>query len=372
MTSVHQPVPAPGPQPASTAPEANWQQFLSFHGNGKELFIIFLKNFFLTLLTLGIYSFWGKVRTRKFLWANTRLWGEPFEYTGTGRELFFSFLIVMAFFLTMSFGVHFLQVYLPSLLLGFFPLLLMLGLLFLVHFATYRTLRYRLSRTKWRGIRGNMAGKATHYAGWALLYTPVVIFSLGLLTPWVISRLVGYIVNNIHFGNQPLQFSGKAKDLYKIFFISIGILLVLFAALVAILFPLMPVHNTPIPSPTTGQMLLSFMPLLFFLLLYFLITSFLHAALYRWFFQGLAFREVCMRSTLAGKTMLKTRLVNLLHIICTVGFGYAWVRVRTLRVTLNSTQSCGDPQLESLLQDTLPAPKRGEGLLEALDLDLSL
>ncbi|WP_027188197.1 YjgN family protein [Desulfovibrio cuneatus] len=372
MTSVHEPVPASQPQPASPAPVENWQQFLTFHGNGKELFIIFLKNFFLSILTLGIYSFWGRVRTRKFLWANTRLWGEPFEYTGTGRELFVSFLIVMVFFIIGSIGFSLLQLMLPpvgSIILSF---CIMLGLFYLMQFATYRALRYRLSRTKWRGIRGNLGGKANHYACRALLYTPVIICSLGLLAPWVISRMVGYIVNNVHFGNHAMQFSGKAKGLYKIFIINIAVLIGLSALAFGAFSSFLPSFNTSHEFPSTGGLLMMFSPFLAVLLAYFLFSSFLHAALTRWFFHGLAFREVHMRSTLEGSTLLHTRLYNLLLVICTVGLGYAWAYVRTLRVTMNSTQSCGDPQLASLLQDTLPAPKRGEGLLEALDLDLSL
>ena len=371
MTSMTAPDAAP--QPGSPAPNENWQQLLTFHGNGKELFIIFLKNFFLSILTLGIYSFWARVRTRKYLWVNTRLWGEPFEYTGTGGELFVSFLIVSVCFIVGSLGVQFIAFFLPSPLDLLLPLIFLLGIFFLIHFATYRTVRYRLSRTKWRGIRGNLAGTATHYAGRAMLYTPVVIFSLGLLAPWVISRLMGYIVNNVHFGNHALRFSGKAKDLYKIFIINILGLLGLGLILFTVSFSFMPhFGETGAHIHSDLEFLWVFLPILIAMAVYFLFSSFLHAALTRWFFCNLAFREVLMHSTLAGMTLLQTRVRNLLLIVCTLGFGYAWAHVRTLRVTMDSTQFSGNPQLESLLQDTLPAPKRGEGLLEALDMDLSL
>ena len=38
-----------------------------FWGQGRTLFGIFIVNTFFTLLTLGLYSFWGRVRIRQFL-----------------------------------------------------------------------------------------------------------------------------------------------------------------------------------------------------------------------------------------------------------------------------------------------------------------
>src|SRR5512136_2988347 len=40
---------------------------LSFHGKSGELFLIYLVNMFLSLVTLGIYYFWGKVKIRNYL-----------------------------------------------------------------------------------------------------------------------------------------------------------------------------------------------------------------------------------------------------------------------------------------------------------------
>jgi uncharacterized membrane protein YjgN (DUF898 family) len=40
---------------------------LIFSGSGGPLFGIFLRNLFLSILTLGIYYFWGKVRARRYI-----------------------------------------------------------------------------------------------------------------------------------------------------------------------------------------------------------------------------------------------------------------------------------------------------------------
>jgi len=60
---------------------------LSFSGKGGELFGIYLINIFLSLVTLGIYYFWGKVKIRNYLFSRTEFWQERFVYRGTGKEL---------------------------------------------------------------------------------------------------------------------------------------------------------------------------------------------------------------------------------------------------------------------------------------------
>ena len=56
---------------------------------------IAISNFFLNLITLWFYRFWAKTRTRRHIWNCVQVNGEPLEYTGTGKELFFGFLIIM-------------------------------------------------------------------------------------------------------------------------------------------------------------------------------------------------------------------------------------------------------------------------------------
>ena len=68
----------------------NLQQewFLEFLGQGRELFRIYLVNFWLKLLTLGFYHPWAKARLFRYLYASTRLYDTDFQFHGNGRELF--------------------------------------------------------------------------------------------------------------------------------------------------------------------------------------------------------------------------------------------------------------------------------------------
>src|SRR3954467_12852929 len=55
---------------------------LRFTGSGSEYFRIWITNTFLSIVTLGIYSAWAKVRRTRYFYANTRLAGAGFDYHG--------------------------------------------------------------------------------------------------------------------------------------------------------------------------------------------------------------------------------------------------------------------------------------------------
>lgn len=239
---------------------------ITFDNRGDRLIGLGLVNGLLKILSLGIYSFWGKTEVRKRLWSFTRLNGEPLEYTGTGKELFLGFLVVFALFV------------LPLMLAGLAIALVFpnnkaaiaayqvgaYGLFFvLLGNAIYRAQRYRLSRTQWRGIRGGLVGSPGHY-GWTYLWTLALPFGLvallagaasvaspaagaavGLIgfiaalwvLPWRSNKLQGLITNDMRFGDRALTYTGSSRPLYKRYFFAwAGSALAYLAALVATAF----------------------------------------------------------------------------------------------------------------------------------------
>ena len=54
-----------------TTVEGKWQ--LEFNGHGAELFGILLKNFLLSVLTLGIYYPWAKARQLRYYYGASRI-----------------------------------------------------------------------------------------------------------------------------------------------------------------------------------------------------------------------------------------------------------------------------------------------------------
>ncbi|MGD9809975.1 MAG: DUF898 family protein [Sphingobium sp.] len=86
-----------------------------FDGSWKEYAPIAFTNLLLTLVTLGIYRFWATTRTRRYLWSRTTFIDDRLEWTGTGKELFLGFVIVVGLFLIPLF---FLQFGMQALIIG--------------------------------------------------------------------------------------------------------------------------------------------------------------------------------------------------------------------------------------------------------------
>ncbi|CAN0387373.1 unnamed protein product, partial [Phaeothamnion confervicola] len=174
-----------------------------------------VKNFLLRIVTFGIYNFWGKTEVRKRIWSAIRVNGEPLQYTGTGKEMFLGFLFVLGvvtlpvLFITLAAVVMFGQAG-ASAANTFFSV----AFFYLVGVAVHRAVRYRLSRTLWRGIRGGLDGSSWRY-GWTYFWTGIMlVLTLGWASPWRATKLQGLIVNGMRFGNRPFRFDATSGPLY--------------------------------------------------------------------------------------------------------------------------------------------------------------
>ncbi len=194
-----------------------------------------LANFVLRIVTAGIYSFWATTETRKRIWSGVRINEEPFTYTGRGLELFIGALLVLPILLAVIAlnTIASLAAGPESVLSAVFAMAILVLLPFATGLAIYRSWRYRLGRTRWRGIRASLAGNQWWYA-WTYLYTLVLIpLTLGWIIPWRTTKLQSLISNAIQFGNRPLQFEATATPLYGPFAISYFGTLMIYSVILA-------------------------------------------------------------------------------------------------------------------------------------------
>lgn len=209
---------------------------LLYTGRTGTLFAIFFKNLALTIITLGLYRFWAKTRERRFLWSSTSIDGEPFEYTGTGKELFIGFLKAMLILVPVFAALQFLHLW-----LGEADVTLAMALqyaqtfaiLVLIYAGTYAARRYRMSRTLWRGIRFRQLGSAWRYVGHALLGLFLCVITLGFYFPYFQTRLLRYETDNLRFGSEKFRFTGKGGEMFGRFVACWLLGLLMFALLIA-------------------------------------------------------------------------------------------------------------------------------------------
>jgi uncharacterized membrane protein YjgN (DUF898 family) len=183
-----------GPDRTAFEWQGNWQAFLP----------IALTNGLLTIVTLGIYRFWATTRERQYFWANTRFIDDQLEWTGKGLELFFGAIIAFFVLLVPIVGIQFLAQYLVlngmPVVAGILGLITYLLLFWLIGFAIFRGLRYRLSRTSWHGIHGGSDEPGTGFATSYLWKTIVGFIPLGLLIPWASTKLFKERWESMSFG----------------------------------------------------------------------------------------------------------------------------------------------------------------------------
>jgi uncharacterized membrane protein YjgN (DUF898 family) len=133
-------------QPAEPTPSNRLP--LTFTGSGGEYFGIWVVNLLLTILTLGIYSAWAKVRRVQYFYRNTRLDGSVFDYHGRPGSILKGRLIALALLglynlaINVSVGLAVLAALVVGLVL---PWLLVQTLRFRLHNASYRGLRLRFT-----------------------------------------------------------------------------------------------------------------------------------------------------------------------------------------------------------------------------------
>lgn len=188
-----------------------------FEGNWKSFARIAFGNLLLTIVTLGIYRFWGITRERKYLWSQTRFIDDRLEWQGTGFELFLGFAMAVAILFLPVIGLQFLA---QALLLqgqaglaGLVFLLLYFAILYVTGLAIFRGLRYRLSRTFWHGIRGGSDDQGFGYAFSFVWKSIAGMLVLGLLTPWSMTSLWAQRWNQMSFGPHRFESGPEWKDL---------------------------------------------------------------------------------------------------------------------------------------------------------------
>ena len=180
----------------------------------------------LTLMTLGIYRFWARTRIRRYVWSATAPGGDPFEYTGTGLEKLLGFLIsvvvlavilgltqIALFFMGMSMFSGNQGPMAEAMQIMFFQLSLLI-LLPLIYFARYRSRRYMLSRTRWRGLRFGMDNGGIDYALRAIGHTFLTSITLGILLPRQTYYLQKFMIERTWYGDKKFELGGDWKMLF--------------------------------------------------------------------------------------------------------------------------------------------------------------
>lgn len=200
---------------------------VNYRADAAALFPLALGTGLLSVVSLGLYRFWAKARIRRFVWSQIRIGDDALEFTGTGLEMFLGFLVavvVLAVYLAaiqlvlFFFGIRF--IFAPETPLEEAMQAGSVGLSFLAAVplmlvALYRARRYRVNRTRLRGIRFGMEDAGLGYMVRALVYGLLALLSLGILWPLMTYRLESYMTDRSHWGSARFRQGGAWSGLYR-------------------------------------------------------------------------------------------------------------------------------------------------------------
>jgi uncharacterized membrane protein YjgN (DUF898 family) len=182
--------------------------------SGSDLGRIVWRGQALTIVTLGIYRFWYRTNLRRWYWRNTIVGGDGFEYRGTPRELFIGFLVAVAITLPLYFAGALAALFFASEAAGNIATVVGVGLLgVLAQYGAYRSRRFRLTRTVWRGLRFDQTGSPWRYAFVSLGWVLAIVLTLGLLLPLARRAFEAIKVRNTVFGTATGSFRATAGGL---------------------------------------------------------------------------------------------------------------------------------------------------------------
>lgn len=328
--------PIPGAPKAAESPDVESPPELpsgplpvTFTGSGHEYFRIWIVNIALTVLTLGLYSAWAKVRRLQYFHRHTHLAGASFDYHGDPIVIFKGRLVGGALFLLYSFAGY---------VSPLFALAVAMGVACIMPWMLARSLRFRLHNTSYRGLRFRFSG-STKSAYWVLLGLPLLtVVSLFTLGPFWHQRLKRYQYGNASFGDAPFASTPPAQDFYAVYIFAgmIGAVVVgAFGALIAgITFGLEQANNSGTPGAgepgawATVVLATAFAVYLGGILL---VQSFLTARLRNVVWNHTSIRGYRFVSALRTRWMLWLTVSNLVATIASLGLFWPYSQIRLTR-----------------------------------------
>ncbi len=325
---------------------------LEFKGDARTYFGIWLTNIVFTLLTLGIYSAWATVRTRRYFYGNTYLDGYAFDYTAKPTTILKGRAIAFAILLSVAIADYFVSG------LGN---LVWLAILPFIPWLLCRSLRFRARVTMWRNVRfhwrGSYGGVFVMYFLWPL----VAIVSLGFLAPFAWRATRRYIGENLSFGRAGFSTDLPVGPFYNVwvaagfsylglFVISLCVFLAI-SLLLTVGFDIRHIsldENVRIHAGATLIIVGSLFPL-------FIVPLLIKIGIRRPLLNGLSLQGGHrFSSNLSLGSLFGVLVINTLAIIVTLGFAYPWAAMRLWRIQAEAISVIPAGPLDSFIdQETM-------------------
>jgi uncharacterized membrane protein YjgN (DUF898 family) len=343
-------------------------QPLQFTGKGSEYFRIWIVNLALTILTLGIYSAWAKVRRLQYFYRNTSLAGNSFDFHGDPKAILLGRLIAVALLVAYNLAGTF------NVFLGLSAFALLIAVL---PWLVQRSFRFRLQNSSYRGLRFRFAGTVGG-AYLAFLVWPIAAYvSLFALAPMAHREIKRYQHGDSRFANASFGFHAGYKPFYVIYLKALGMLL-LGAIAMGVLMGVMGASGLfgdagGDPKQQGKIVAIIFAAILvFYLLLFLFLGPWFSARMQNLVWNNTTLGPHAFRSNVRARDLFMIYLTNFLAIILTLGLFKPFADIRIARYRLTHMALAAQASLEEFLAEQEQAVSAlGEETADVLDVDIS-
>jgi len=374
-----------------------------FSGDGGEYFKIWIVNLILTILTLGIYSAWAKVRTKRYFYGNTNLDNAAFEYHATPMVILKGRLIAFTAFV------------IYVLLSRFFPIagaIFAVILVLLMPWVIWRSIQFNARMVSYRNVRFGFRGLVKE-AYRILVLIPLLPIIIGvilggitflilgggtivgvissitilafyLVFPYVQQLMTSYYINNRQYGQGKFSAQLSAKKYYAVylalfaltllFIITIGIVASVVMGLTGGLEQIKVMQQGD-PSTMSGMIVgMILLIYIFFIGLGLWGTAYLEANIKNYVLNNTKLDDVLqLNSNITVGKLFGIYLTNTLLVIVTLGIAYPWAVIRLKKYKIESTSAIIKGDIAQYVNQQQEAQSAlGEELGDAFDTAIDL
>jgi uncharacterized membrane protein YjgN (DUF898 family) len=317
-----------------------------FRGTGSEYFKIWLVNVVLSIVTLGIYSPWAKVRNKQYFYGSTQVQGASFEYLADPVKILKGRAMVVGVFI------------LHSIVSRLFPMagsILGLAILVIFPWLVVRSLAFNARNSALRNIRFGFDGTVKEAVKMYVLWPLVAMLTLGILSPYVYYRQKKFIVENTSYGTTGFTFNATAGEYYRLFF----------RAFIPVVIGIAVIGASGLVFPPAS--------ILVGIVLYLYLFAFFSVKTTNLLFNSSGLAPHRLEATLKIKDYIVLVVTNSIATALTLGLFYPWARVRTLRYKLEHLTMVASGDLDSFIaKEQSQVSAVGEEVSDFLDFDFGL
>lgn len=341
--------PVPAPPPPRAVP-------FRFTGTAGEYFRIWIVNVALSILTLGIYSAWAKVRTKQYFYGNTWLEDSTFQYLANPIPILKGRLIVAAVLGLLFFAqTYSLELYVT----------LVLFVILCTPFVVVKSLAFNARNSAFRNVRFSFTGNAGEATGVYLLMVLLQLVTCGIGYPYTQWRLTSFVLSRHLFGDFRFDWGTRSGEYFRVFLMATLLSLPVLGVVVAVI--ALTAYSGEPPSTLTGAVfVVAYAGML-------IPASYIKAGIANATYGGLVIGRHRLTSTQRARDLVKLYATNLLGVVLSLGLLIPWAKVRLARYRAEHlTLIAQGPLLAENYELGGKASALGDAAMDLGDYDLDL